>query len=135
MIALRDIRPKDKELTRRWRNLPEVALYMYRDPYIFPGEHERWLSETVTDPALLDHQPGGREFRAGNSLSYQCSEPKMLLGLLCGPSGRAGQGSGHVHRIPHFDEGIRGNEIQPDLLRSPGFESGGDRDAPQVGLC
>ena len=50
MITLRDIQPEDKEKVRQWRNLPEVAKYMYTDHYITPEEHEKWFQRIMQDP-------------------------------------------------------------------------------------
>lgn len=50
MINLRDVRSDDKEKILHWRNLPEVAKYMYSDHIITPEEHERWFSGIFDDP-------------------------------------------------------------------------------------
>jgi len=50
MVALRDVRPEDKETIREWRNLPEVAAYMYSDHYITAQEHEKWFEGIFSDP-------------------------------------------------------------------------------------
>jgi len=34
----------------RWRNLPEVAKYMYTDHVITPEEHEKWFQRILKDP-------------------------------------------------------------------------------------
>ncbi len=49
LIALRDVRQEDKETIRQWRNLPEVAEYMYTDHYITPEEHEKWFVGVFKD--------------------------------------------------------------------------------------
>lgn len=49
MITLRDVQLTDKEMIRGWRNLPEVARYMYTDHYITPEEHERWFQSIFED--------------------------------------------------------------------------------------
>ena len=50
MISLRDVRSEDKEMIRNWRNLREVARYMYSDHYITPEEHEKWFENVLKDP-------------------------------------------------------------------------------------
>jgi len=50
MITLRDIHPEDKEKIHRWRNLPEVAKYMYTDHLITPEEHEIWFQRILQNP-------------------------------------------------------------------------------------
>jgi UDP-4-amino-4,6-dideoxy-N-acetyl-beta-L-altrosamine N-acetyltransferase len=50
MIALRDLRPDDEPVLLRWRNLPEVARYMYSDHQITPAEHGEWFSSIPGDP-------------------------------------------------------------------------------------
>lgn len=49
MISLRDLRPDDEEMIRNWRNLPEVARYMYSDHYIAPEEHDKWFQNMLLD--------------------------------------------------------------------------------------
>lgn len=49
MIALRDISPGDKKMIHGWRNLPEVAEYMYTDHPITLQEHEKWFQHIKTD--------------------------------------------------------------------------------------
>ena len=51
MVHLRDVQPEDKEKIREWRNLPEIARYMYTDHYITPEEHERWFQRIMSDPS------------------------------------------------------------------------------------
>ena len=75
MITLRDIRPEDKEMIRAWRNLPEVALYMYRDHYISPEAHERWLSEMGADPTRRYWIISQGEVNFGLVNLYQISVP------------------------------------------------------------
>jgi UDP-4-amino-4,6-dideoxy-N-acetyl-beta-L-altrosamine N-acetyltransferase len=61
MIALRDIRPEDRDKIRSWRNLPEISQYMYTDHFITPEEHESWFQNLHKDPMrrywiITDHQ-------------------------------------------------------------------------------
>ncbi len=49
-IMLREVKPEDEELIRGWRNLPEVARYMFTDHCIAPDEHARWFKEVLNDP-------------------------------------------------------------------------------------
>jgi UDP-4-amino-4,6-dideoxy-N-acetyl-beta-L-altrosamine N-acetyltransferase len=48
--ALRKVRLEDKDQLLRWRNLPEVAQYMYTDHLITSEEHERWFHRMLQDP-------------------------------------------------------------------------------------
>ena len=50
MIALRDMRPEDRDRVRDWRNLPAVAQYMYTDREISADEHARWFERVLEDP-------------------------------------------------------------------------------------
>jgi UDP-4-amino-4,6-dideoxy-N-acetyl-beta-L-altrosamine N-acetyltransferase len=50
MLALRDVESKDKDMLLAWRNLPEVARYMYTDHLILPEEHEKWFRQKMQDP-------------------------------------------------------------------------------------
>ncbi len=49
MISLRSIQAEDKETLFYWRNLPEVAKYMYTDHVITIEEHERWFAGIASD--------------------------------------------------------------------------------------
>jgi UDP-4-amino-4,6-dideoxy-N-acetyl-beta-L-altrosamine N-acetyltransferase len=49
MIVLRDVRTEDENSILRWRNLPEVADYMYTDHRITTEEHKRWFQRMLDD--------------------------------------------------------------------------------------
>lgn len=49
MTSLRDLRPDDEAMLLRWRNLPEVASYMYTDHEITPEEHAAWFARIGND--------------------------------------------------------------------------------------
>lgn len=49
MIALREVKPDDRDIIRTWRNLPEVSRYMYTDHYITPEEHSSWFEGIFRD--------------------------------------------------------------------------------------
>ncbi|MFZ0686500.1 MAG: UDP-4-amino-4,6-dideoxy-N-acetyl-beta-L-altrosamine N-acetyltransferase [Terriglobales bacterium] len=51
MTSLRDVRPDDRDMIREWRNLPQVADYMYTDHAITPEEHAAWFSHMLQDPS------------------------------------------------------------------------------------
>ncbi len=51
MISLRDVRPDDRDMIREWRNLPQVADYMYTDHEISPEEHAAWFVRVLQDPS------------------------------------------------------------------------------------
>lgn len=51
MNSLRDVRPEDKQMLLEWRNLPEVAKYMYTDHIITQEEHDRWFETALRDPS------------------------------------------------------------------------------------
>jgi UDP-4-amino-4,6-dideoxy-N-acetyl-beta-L-altrosamine N-acetyltransferase len=48
IIAFRKLQIGDKEKVRSWRNLPDVAKYLYSDHYITQTEHEQWF-ESIFD--------------------------------------------------------------------------------------
>lgn len=64
-ISLRPMRLDDIGMVRAWRNLPEVARYMYTDHEITEGEHARWFGDAIERPDRrywiieLDSQPVG----------------------------------------------------------------------------
>jgi UDP-4-amino-4,6-dideoxy-N-acetyl-beta-L-altrosamine N-acetyltransferase len=43
-VALRPLRPEDRDRLLAWRNSPEVAAFMYTDHQITPAEHARWFA-------------------------------------------------------------------------------------------
>jgi UDP-4-amino-4,6-dideoxy-N-acetyl-beta-L-altrosamine N-acetyltransferase len=43
------VRPEDKEKILVWRNLPEVAKFMYSDHEIKPAEHDHWFVRAMAD--------------------------------------------------------------------------------------
>jgi len=49
-MELRVLRPDDKEMVWRWRNMPEVSRYMYTDHFISLEEHDAWFSRVLADP-------------------------------------------------------------------------------------
>jgi UDP-4-amino-4,6-dideoxy-N-acetyl-beta-L-altrosamine N-acetyltransferase len=49
-VTLRTLRSGDGGQVLRWRNLPEVARWMYRDQQITMEEHRRWLKAALSDP-------------------------------------------------------------------------------------
>lgn len=49
-VSLRAPTPEDSDRIRAWRNLPEVARWMYSDHPIPPEEHARWFADAMADP-------------------------------------------------------------------------------------
>jgi UDP-4-amino-4,6-dideoxy-N-acetyl-beta-L-altrosamine N-acetyltransferase len=49
VVGLREIRESDKQLLLGWRNLPEVAEYMYSDHVIKQAEHDKWFKAAFDD--------------------------------------------------------------------------------------
>jgi UDP-4-amino-4,6-dideoxy-N-acetyl-beta-L-altrosamine N-acetyltransferase len=64
-VALRPIGLDDMTRILAWRNLPEVASYMYTDHRISDAEHARWFASAMNDPTKrywiieLDGEPVG----------------------------------------------------------------------------
>ena len=50
MVSLRDVTPEDKQTLRNWRNMPDVAKYLYNDHHITPEEHDQWFQGVSLDP-------------------------------------------------------------------------------------
>jgi UDP-4-amino-4,6-dideoxy-N-acetyl-beta-L-altrosamine N-acetyltransferase len=48
MNELRPLTPDDAPTLLRWRNLPEIARYMYTDHAISPEEHAAWFDRALT---------------------------------------------------------------------------------------
>jgi len=49
MVELREIKTKDKDKLREWRNMPEISKYMYSDNHITAEEHEKWFNRIISD--------------------------------------------------------------------------------------
>ena len=49
-VLLRPLEASDSERLLNWRNLPQVARWMYSDHQITPDEHARWLAAALADP-------------------------------------------------------------------------------------
>ena len=64
-VRLRDLTPDDSDRLLAWRNLPEVARWMYSDHEISRPEHDRWFAGIAGDPTRrywiieLDGEPVG----------------------------------------------------------------------------
>ena len=50
MIRLREVTDKDSAQMLAWRNLPDVAKYMYSDHKISQAEHDAWFAGMMADP-------------------------------------------------------------------------------------
>jgi UDP-4-amino-4,6-dideoxy-N-acetyl-beta-L-altrosamine N-acetyltransferase len=48
-VRLRALESDDRERLLEWRNLPEIALWMYSDHRISADEHARWFEEALVD--------------------------------------------------------------------------------------
>lgn len=48
-VSFRDLDLDDIVTIHAWRNLPEVARYMYTDHHIGPAEHARWFGAAMND--------------------------------------------------------------------------------------
>ncbi len=53
-VRLRPATAADAERLFHWRNLPDVARWMYSDHLITPDEHARWIATALNDPARRD---------------------------------------------------------------------------------
>lgn len=64
-VALRALTPDDSDRLLAWRNLPDVARWMYSDHEITRPEHDRWFAGLAGDPSRkywiieLDGEPVG----------------------------------------------------------------------------
>ncbi|HZZ66868.1 MAG TPA: UDP-4-amino-4,6-dideoxy-N-acetyl-beta-L-altrosamine N-acetyltransferase [Phenylobacterium sp.] len=48
-VTLRPLESGDSDRLLTWRNLPEIARWMYSDHAITPDEHARWLAGALAD--------------------------------------------------------------------------------------
>jgi len=48
-VTLRDIAAADRDRVLAWRNMPEVARWMYSDHVISPEDHARWFAVATGD--------------------------------------------------------------------------------------
>lgn len=64
-VSLRPLQAEDRDRLFEWRNLPEVATYMYTDHRISEAEHASWFGLAIVDPTRrywiieLDGEPIG----------------------------------------------------------------------------
>jgi UDP-4-amino-4,6-dideoxy-N-acetyl-beta-L-altrosamine N-acetyltransferase len=49
-VVLRPLEAADSDRLLAWRNLPEIARWMYSDHAISPDEHARWFAGALADP-------------------------------------------------------------------------------------
>lgn len=49
-VVLRPLQAGDRDRLLAWRNLPEIARWMYSDHAIGAEEHARWFTGALTDP-------------------------------------------------------------------------------------
>jgi UDP-4-amino-4,6-dideoxy-N-acetyl-beta-L-altrosamine N-acetyltransferase len=49
-VVMRPLEAGDRERLLAWRNLPEIARWMYSDHVISPEEHARWFAGALVDP-------------------------------------------------------------------------------------
>jgi UDP-4-amino-4,6-dideoxy-N-acetyl-beta-L-altrosamine N-acetyltransferase len=49
-VSMRPMALGDILRVREWRNLPEIAAYMYTDHQISEEEHARWFGNAINDP-------------------------------------------------------------------------------------
>ncbi|HEX4097148.1 MAG TPA: UDP-4-amino-4,6-dideoxy-N-acetyl-beta-L-altrosamine N-acetyltransferase [Caulobacteraceae bacterium] len=49
-VTLRPLAGGDSDRLLAWRNLPEIARWMYSDHAISPAEHARWFAGAIADP-------------------------------------------------------------------------------------
>lgn len=49
-VIPRPLRAEDRDQLRAWRNLPEIAQWMYSDHEISADEHARWFAGALADP-------------------------------------------------------------------------------------
>jgi len=49
-VVMRPLEAADRDRLLAWRNLPEIARWMYSDHVISPEEHARWFAGALADP-------------------------------------------------------------------------------------
>ncbi len=76
-VRLRRVAAQDRERLHAWRNLPEVAAWMYSDHEIPADEHARWFAAAMADLARrywiieMNGQPVGLANLADISLAHR----------------------------------------------------------------
>ena len=64
-VALKPLAEADRDRLLAWRNLPEIARWMYSDHVIGADEHARWFAGALADPGrrywiiTVDGEPVG----------------------------------------------------------------------------
>lgn len=96
MNALRELRDEDRDMIRRWRNLPEVAQYMYTDHAIGPEEHARWFEQVRRDPTCKYWimVSDGQDVGVVNLSSIDLQNRRCYWAFYIGEPGLRGKGVG-----------------------------------------
>ena len=106
---LRPATAADSERLLQWRNLPDVARWMYSDHLITPDEHARWIVAALTDPTRrywiveMDGAPVGM---AGLVDISQQNRKATLVHYLADPATR-GEGLGAFIEVWLLDQTFR----------------------------
>jgi len=114
MIRLRDVTEEDSARLLAWRNLPEVARYMYSDHTISQTEHDAWFRKMMADPEKVYWiiESAGRD--VGMACLYPVRKPAVTqihCGFYIASPGERGKGIGlatiyQVLRTAFEDRGI-----------------------------
>lgn len=140
MIALRDMRPADRDMLRRWRTLPDVARFMLTDGEISADEHARWFARIPADPAnrywIITY--GGVDVGMACITGIDAANSRCSWGYYIAEAKRRGQGIGSVvwYRLLQYvfgslgleklcSEVLAGNTAVIAMHRSFGFREEG----------
>lgn len=95
-VTLRPLAPEDSTRVLAWRNLPDVARYMFTDHRITEAEHFRWFSAAINDDTRrywiieLDDEPVG----LANLYDISTLHRRAYLGLYLADARVRGMGVG-----------------------------------------
>ena len=95
-VTLRSLEPDDRARVLAWRNLPDVARYMYTDHRITEAEHARWFNAAINDETKrhwiieLDGRPVG----LANLYDISALHRRAYIGLYLADASVRGMGVG-----------------------------------------
>ena len=123
MVTLREIQPADREQILVWRNMPEVASYMYNDNYITSEEHSRWFQHAMNDPSrqywIIQFE--GTDIGVVNLYDIDQKHLRCYWAFYIADPGMRGKGIGpfvEVSILRHVFDNLQFNKLCCEVLTS-----------------
>ena len=136
MIELRDLQPSDRQQLLEWRNLPEVARWMYTDHAITAEEHDRWFDGIIDDPKgrywiiTLNAEDVG----VVNLSNIDTSHRRCEFGIYLGVAEASGTGAGTAALFQALDHAFVGLALNRVSAHAIADNRGAIRTYERLGL-